>query len=85
MSIQSSVNALIGSIGAVVRARDMTKMRQAELSLAQQRQVHKEQSLKHEQKKLETKQFRAETERKLANLAVRQQREKEKKDGTKAL
>lgn len=46
MSIQSSVNALIGSIGVIRRANDLATMRKAELSLNQQKVALAEQRAK---------------------------------------
>lgn len=96
MSIQSSVNALIGSVGAIKTARDikvqkqaMMTMQQQRIALAQQRtkiMAQKEKRLKAispilaqtELQKARNERHRLGTER----MKLRQEIEKEKKDGT---
>lgn len=96
MSIQSSVNALIGSVGAIKTARDikvqkqaMMTMQQQRIALAQQRtkiMAQKEKRLKAispilaqtELQKVKNARYMLGTER----MKLKQEIEKEKKDGT---
>lgn len=100
MSIQSSVNALIGSIGAIRRARDLATMRKTELSLSQQRVAIAEQRAKTAQLAEERKSdpiyqqtqlikqqsiLQGKRNERYAMTIESRKMKKEKEDGTKAL
>lgn len=78
MSIQSSVNATIGTIAAVKKAHDLGIQKQAMIRLDEQKLAYKQQKLQHEE-------YIAETKRKRLNLEVRKERNKEKGYATKTL
>ena len=79
MSIQSSINSLIGAFAVRKKAHDLAIRKQAQSDLDKQKIAIKQQ-------KLDLEKYISETKRKRINLEIRKQREKERTiDGTKAL
>ena len=72
MGIQSSVNALIGSIGAIKRAHDLGIKKQAEQSLEQQKVAIRQQ-------RLDVESYIAKTKRKRLNLEIRKEKANEQR------
>ena len=90
MSIQSSINAVVGSIGVIKRAHDATIRQAAMKQLEEQKQAKQDQKLALRQeearllgkKKLDIREFEAKNVRKQLNIEAKKLREEIKKDAT---
>lgn len=85
MSIQSSVNALIGTIGAIKKANDVGIMQKVNQELKQQQMAKQTQRLELRQKeaellgkKLEIREYEAKNVRKQLNIEAKKLREESK-------
>ena len=89
MSIQSSINAVVGSIGVIKRAHDATIRQAAMKQLEEQKQAKQDQKLALRQeeerllgKKLDIREFEAKNVRKQLNIEAKKLREEIKKNAT---
>jgi hypothetical protein len=89
MSIQSSINAVVGSIGVIKRAHDATIRQAAMKQLEEQKQAKQDQKLALRQeearllgKKLDIREFEAKNVRKQLNIEAKKLREETKRNAT---